>query len=182
MFFCCYTDAVFQIINPKKFLIMNKVKAIFADLARVYKLLPFWGQSLLLASMVSWYVAVFPTVDEPKHLTYQINGIAQTEDGEVRYSYLSRFTDEFPDEYINTSASPEVGDMVIILREKGEDEVYFYRDEPGKKYPDWRNAVWDYKKDRQREVMVASFLFSISIALASYPGLITRLWDLIPKH
>ncbi len=159
------------------------IKAVFAlqGLVNIFKQLPVLGKLTAISSLITLAIAIHPTVEEPGRLAYQINGIVER-DGVVEYAYRSTFTDKFPDEYINTSADPKVKDMVIILREKGDDEIYFYRDTPGKKYDDWHQAVWDERKKEQRVNMMIAFMVSMGLTIVSYPGVIRRLLELVPKH
>ncbi len=158
------------------------VKAVVAlqGLAKIFKKLPLWGKITAISSLATLCVAIHPVVEEPGRLSYHINGIKK-EDGQLKFVVRSMFTDEFPEEYINTSDDPKATDMVIILREKGDDRVYFYRDEPGKRYEDWHQAVWDERKKDQRVSMIISFLISMGLTIGSYPGVIGRLLDLVPK-
>ncbi len=149
-------------------------------LVNVFKRLPLWGKFMSLSALATLYVAIRPTVKEPGDLAYQINGIVER-NGVVEYAYQSTFTDKFPDEYINTDDAPKVKDMVIILREKGDDEIYFYRDTPGKKYDDWHQAVWKERKKEQRKKMTFTFLLTMGLTFFSYSGIIGGLLDLIPR-
>ncbi len=159
-----------------------KVKAVVAlqGLAKIFKKLPLGGKITAISSLATLCVAIHPVVEEPGRLKTAINGIVER-DGVVQYAYRTTITDELPKEYINTSDDPKVTDVVILLREKGDDRLYFYRDEPGKRYEDWHQAVWDERKKDQRVSMIISFLISMGLTIGSYPGVIGRLLDLVPK-
>ncbi len=158
------------------------VKAVVAlqGLAKIFKKLPLWGKITAISSLATLCVAIHPVVEEPGRMAYAINGIVER-DGVVEYAHHTNFVDKLPDVYINTTDDPKVTDMVILLREKGDDRVYFYRDEPGKRYEDWHQAVWDERKKDQRVSMIISFLISMGLTIGSYPGVIGRLLDLVPK-
>ncbi len=175
---------------------MEKVLNALGELAGVFIKLPLWGKLSVLASLGTLALAINPPVDKPFRLTYQINGITER-DGHIGYTYASTFTNMFPDEYINTSDAPAVRDMVIILKEvtpemaqdrdlydkvinSDDTEVYFYRDEKGKRYDDWLQALWDHKIEGARMKYTFAFLLSVSASLVSYPGLIRKLLNLIP--
>ncbi len=176
---------------------MEKFWNVIGELTGVLLKLPLWGKMAVIGALGSLALAILPPVDKPFRLTYQINGITER-DAHAEYTYASTFTNKFPIEYINTTDVPKVRDMVIILKEvtpemaqdrdlydevinSDDTEVYFYRDEKGKRYDDWLQAVWDYKKDAARLDAIFAFLTTTSIALASYPGLVRRLISLIPR-
>ncbi len=162
---------------------MSAASGLIQEIVRVFKTLPLWGKLAVMSSLATLTVAIAPTVPNPARLIYRFDSIT-VKNGNLVYTGGYFFTDKFPDKYINTSMDPEEGDMVIILRERDAErnDVYFYRQERGKRYEDWHQAVWDYKKKQQRTSMTMAFMLSMGLAIGSYPGLIRRLLELIPRR
>lgn len=157
-------------------------KKLLVDFYRAFLKLPNYGKVLAVASIATLYLAIFPSVKQPIMYKYEWNRIELNEKGEkvfLRKSAIAK--DGVPSFYVNSSQTPKPKDTMVILDIIDDDTPYMFKEERGTNVFDWVEAVYDYKKSAKRKKMAASFLFSITLAMASYPGLIRRLWNLIPK-
>lgn len=157
-------------------------KKLVMDFYRAFLKLPNYGKVLALASIATLYLALFPSVKKPIMRKYEWNRIELNEDGKkvfLRKSAIAK--DGVPSYYVNSDQKPKPKDTMVILDVIDDDTPYMYKEVRGSMPWHWMDAVYEYKKSAKRKKMAASFLFSITLAMASYPGLIRRLWNLIPK-
>ena len=165
-------------------IVMN-FKNLVLDFYRILRKLPNYGKVLALASVATLYVAIHPTVTEPKMVHRHYNRVIE-KDGKLDFKLTPMFIKKFPknSEYINTGTKPHLGDEFVVLKtdeEDGSHKYYLYRHVFGHNITEWKAAIVKYRKSEKRRRMTESFLYSISLCLGSYPGLIRRMLNLIPK-
>lgn len=166
------------------FIVMN-FKKLVLDFYRVLRNLPNYGKVLALASVATLYVAIHPTVTEPKAIHRHYNRVIE-KNGKLDFMLPPMFITKFPknSEYINTGTKPHLDDQFVVLKtdeKDGSHKYYIYRHVFGHNLNEWQASIMEYRKQEKRRKMTTSFLFSISLCLASYPGLIRRMLNLIPK-
>ena len=161
-----------------------KFKKLALDFYRALSKLPNWGKVMALASVASHFCAIHPVVKPINDLTYNHNRLYVNEKGKLDLYMFASVSNEFPNEYININRKPCAGDNVVILRERLNEkgEIFMFYNPRASGITVWRKNLNNYLKNRQRKKMAVSFLFSARLCLGSFPGLIKRMMELIPRR
>ena len=166
-------------------MIIMDFKKLVQDFYRIVRNLPNYGKILAVASVATLCVAIHPTVTGPKAIHRHYNRVIE-KNGKLDFMLTPMFITKFPknSEYINTGTKPHLDDQFVVLKtdeKDGSHKYYIYRHVFGHNLNEWYASIMEYRKKEKRKKMTASFLFSISLCMASYPGLIRRMIKLIPK-
>ena len=172
----------YYFVSLFNFVIM-KFKKLALDFYRALSKLPNWGKVMALASVASLFCAIHPVVKPINDLTYNHNRLYVNEKGKLDLYLYPSVSKEFPNEYININRKPCAGDNVVILRERlnPKGEIFMFYNPRVSGGTAWKKCLNSYLKNRQRKKMALSFVFSASLCLGSFPGLIKRMLELIPR-
>lgn len=155
---------------------------------RILQKLPDSGKILALVSMTTLYCAYNPPVDKPNwndmHYAYFF---LEERNGKVVYGWhgsekvLDEHVTYVPTHYINTRAKPKAGDAVTVYYFLSGDKNLYLKNNYVQNKASLYSLITDDKKNEKRKRMLVSFIFSSSLCLFSYPGLITGLIKLIKR-
>lgn len=155
------------------------------DFYCILRNLPNYGKVMAMASLATLYLAINPMYETPVAIYGQYNRVVER-NGKLDFTLPPMFVKKFPQdaEYINTGRKPQPGEEFAIIKtdeKDGSHKYYLYKHAFGHSHSEWKATIKEYRKTQSRKKMTASFLFSVGICLASYPGLIRRMLNLIPK-
>lgn len=155
---------------------------------RILQKLPDSGKILALVSMTTLYCAFNPPVEKVnfRDMRYAYFFLEER-NGKVAYGWhgtdkvMEEHVTYLPNHYINTRAKPKARDAVTAYYFLSGDKNVYLRNNNVKTKSDLYSLITADKKNEKRKRMLVSFIFSSSLCLFSYPGLITGLIKLIKR-